>query len=113
MPEQCRTPTLRPPTHTQADRHDARLRLVVTSGNALPGAFGGLPDARQLCGLWWADFDIASDDAAAATASHDDDNDVDGPAAPPPPPPSAFRAALLHHVEACTYHAHNVRMPCT
>ena len=40
------------------------------------------------------------------------DDDVDGAAAPPPPPPSAFRAALLHHVEACTYHAHNVRMPC-
>ena len=86
---------------------------MVTSGNALPAAFGGMPDSRQLCGLWWADFDIASDAAAAAAASDDDDDDVvDGAAAPPPPPPSAFRAALLHHVEACTYYAHNVRMPC-
>ena len=90
---------------------------MVTSGNALPGAFGGMPDARQLCGLWWADFVIASDAAAAAASDDDDDNDDDdvtGAAPPPPPPPpSAFRAALLHHVEACTYHAHSVRMPCT
>ena len=109
-------PTLKPTTHPQADRRDARLRLVVTSGNALPGAFGGMPDARQLCGLWWADFVIASDAAAAAASDDDDDNDDDvtGAAPPsPPPPPSAFRAALLHHVEACTYHAHSVRMPCT
>jgi len=79
-----------------------------------------MPDRRQLCGLWWADFDIASDADAAAT---DDEGDgVDGAAAPAPPP-SAFRATLLHHVEACTYHmpcpcpcaqcAFDLSMPCT
>ena len=71
------------------------VRLVVSSGNAQTGAYGGVPERRSLLGLWWADFDCsprsgASTSAAAATA----------PTAPASRPCSAFRATLLHHVEA-------------
>mmetsp|Transcript_85644 Transcript_85644/g.256563 ORF Transcript_85644/g.256563 Transcript_85644/m.256563 type:complete len:1047 (+) Transcript_85644:72-3212(+) len=53
------------------------VRLVVSSGNALTGSFGGMPTHRQLCGLWWMDFAVR--DSAQ--------------------PPSPFRAALIDHCE--------------
>ena len=53
------------------------VRLVISSGNALPGAYGGMPSSRQLCGLWWADFECRGSKQ----------------------PPSPFRAALVDHVE--------------
>lgn len=54
------------------------VRLVVSSGNFTPGSFGGMPGHRQLCGLWWADFEV-----------HDSVQ-----------PRSPFRDALLEHVDA-------------
>ena len=53
------------------------MRLVISSGNALPGAFGGVPTSRQLCGLWWMDFVV-----------HDSVQ-----------PASPFRTALVDHCD--------------
>jgi hypothetical protein len=53
------------------------VRLVISSANAQAGSYGGVPDHRELCGLWWADFEVF--DA--------------------PQPLSPFRSTLLNHVE--------------
>ena len=36
-----------------------KVRLVISSGNATPGSYGGAK-SRPLCGLWWADFECTA-----------------------------------------------------
>ena len=69
------------------------VRLVVSSGNVGPGSFGGMPEHRQLVGLWWADFQRRILEHLVRRI-------------PTALPPSPFKAALLDHVEALLYAPH-------
>lgn len=58
--------------------------MVITTGKAAAGSFGGMPGCRQLQGIGWADFSIVAEASAARMAVR----------------PSAFRDALVGHVDA-------------